>query len=259
VPMRLGFAIWPAICVSIFVATLGSPIQAQNGTTPPATTKPAAATPQDLAFGRFIALIRGHLLTGDELAGQRDWEGAGRHFGFPREEIYGIIRDDLRIYKTPPFDDALKALVRAAKARDAKQVQKARARVEDALAAANAALKAKVPNWPHFVVATSIAVLKTAPDEYDDAVATGRIVHPVGYQATRGFILQADKMFDSVAAELVGDNSAALSDIRAGFSQLKQAFPGVNAPKQATIDYAAVLSIVTNIAAAAGKLTDFSN
>ena len=48
-----------------------------------------------LAFGRFIALIRGHLLTGDELASQRQWDAAHPHFSFPTEEIYGIIREDL--------------------------------------------------------------------------------------------------------------------------------------------------------------------
>jgi hypothetical protein len=256
--MRPRIAFWLAFGTWVVAAAMPSSVQAQGGP-PPTIAKPATASTQDLAFGRFIALIRGHLLTGDELAGQRDWEGASRHFGFPREEIYGIIRDDLRSYKTPPFDDALKALVRAAKARDAKQVLKARARVDDALAAADAGLKAKVPNWPRFVATTSIAVLKTAPDEYDDAVVKGRIVHPIGYQTARGFILQADKMFDGVAAELAGGNNAALGDIRAGFAQLKQAFPGVNAPKQAAIDYAAVLSIITNIAVAAGKLTDYGN
>ena len=256
--MRPRIAFCLAIGTWMIAAAMQSSVYAQ-GEPPPAIAKPAAATAQDLAFGRFIALIRGHLLTGDELAGQRDWEGASRHYGFPREEIYGIIRDDLRGYKTPPFDEALKALVRAAKARDIKQVQRARARVEDALTAADAGLRAKVPHWPRFVAATSIAVLKSAPDEYDDAVVKGRIVRPIGYQTARGFILQADKMFDGVAAELAGDNTAALSDIRAGFAQLKLAFPSVNAPKQAAIDYAAVLSTVTNIAAAAAKLTDFSN
>jgi hypothetical protein len=260
--MRPRSAFWLALGAWTVVATASFSVQAQNET-PPAVAKPAIVTPQDLAFGGFIALIRGHLLTGDELAAQRDWEGASRHFGFPREEIYGVIRDDLRSYKTPPFDEALKALVRAAKARDAKQYQKARARVEDALAAANAGLKAKVPNWPHFVVAVSMSVLKTAPDEYDEAIGTGRnsgrIVHPIGYQTARGFILQADRMFEGVAGELAGDNIATLSDIRAGFAQLKQAFAGVHAPKQAALDSAAVAGIVSNIAAAAGKLTDFAN
>lgn len=215
----------------------------------------AGRPPQDLAFARFIALVRGHLLTGDELAGQRRWEAATPHLGFPREEIYGVIRDDLRNYKTPPFDDALKALVRAAKARNAAQYVKARKNVEDSLAAADAALKTKAPSWPRFVMAVAIEVLKTAPDEYDDAVVKGRIARPIGYQTTRGFILQADRMFESAAGELAGGNATALSEIRAGFAQLKQAFASVAAPKQVPMDYAAVLSVVTKMEVAAGKLT----
>ena len=220
----------------------------------PAVPKPPKALPQDVAFGRFIALIRGHLLTGDELVSQRQWDAADPHFSFPTEEIYGIIREDLRSYKTPPFDGALKALARTVKAHNAKQYPKARKKVEDALAAADAGLKAKAPNWPRFVVAVAIETLKTAPDEYDDAVAKGRIVQPIGYQTARGFILQADRMIESVAGEFEGNNAAALSDIRAGFAQLKQAFMTVNAPKQATLDYAAVAGTVSRIELAAGKL-----
>ncbi len=225
-----------------------------NGDAAPAAPKVPAALPQDVAFARFIALIRGHLLTGDELASQRQWNAAHPHFSFPTEEIYGIIRDDLRSYKTPPFDGALKALARAVKAHNAKQYPKARQKVEDALAAADAGLKAKAPNWPRFVVVVAIETLKAAPDEYDDAVAQGRIVRPIGYQTARGFILQADRMIEGVAGELEANNAAALADMRAGFAQLKQAFASVTAPKQAVMDYAAVLGIVSRIEVAAGKL-----
>jgi hypothetical protein len=230
--------------------------QAKPGSdTVPAAPKLHAALPPDVAFGRFIALIRGHLLTGDELAGERQWDAAHSHFSFPTEEIYGVIREELRTYKTPQFDDALKALVRAVNAHNAKQYSNARKRVEGALAAADAGLRAKQPNWPRFVVQVAIEVLKTAPDEYDDAVAKGRIVHPIGYQTTRGFILQADRMIGTVAGELGPDNAAALDDMRAGFTQLKQAFASVTAPKQAVMDYAALLGIVSRIELAAGKLT----
>jgi hypothetical protein len=221
---------------------------------PPAAVKTPAALPQDAAFGRFIALIRAHLLTGDELVGQRAWDAAAPHFGFPSEEIYGIIREELRSYKTPQFDDALKALARAVKAHNAKQYSNARKRVEGALAAADAGLKAKVPNWPRFVVAVAVATLQAAPDEYDDAVEKGRIVRPIGYQTARGIILQADRMIEGVAGELGADNAAALDDMRAGFAQLKQAFAPVTAPKQAVMDYAAILAIVSRVAVAAGKL-----
>jgi hypothetical protein len=210
--------------------------------------------PPDVAFARFIALIRGHLLTGDELASQRQWNAALPHVSFPREEIYGVIRDDLRTYRTPPFDGALKALARAVKVHNAKQYLKARKNVEDALAAADAGLKAKAPNWPRFVVAVAIEVLKTAPDEYDDAVAKGRIVHPIGYHTARGFILQSDRMIESAAGEVDAGNAVALGEMRAGLMELKQAFASVTAPKQPVLNYATVLGIVSRIELAAGKL-----
>ncbi len=208
----------------------------------------------DLAFGRFIALIRGHLLTGDELAARRHWDVAASHFGFPREEIYGVIRDQLRTYNTPAFDGALKALARAAKSRDAKQFPKTRQKVEDALSAADAGLKARQPNWPRFTLAVAVAVLKSAPDEYDDAVAKGRIVRPIGYQTARGFVLQADRMIEGVAGELEAGNATALADIRAGLSQLKPAFASLTAPKEAAITDAMFQNAVAKIESAAAPL-----
>ena len=247
--------LWLVFGALIAFAAMPSPLCAQTETPPAAVAKPSAAYTQDLAFARFIALIRGHLLTGDELVGQRQWDAALPHFNFPTEEIYGVIRDEVKTYKTPPFDGALKALSRTVRAQGAKQYPKARQQVEDALAAADAGLKARQPNWPKFTVDVAMAVLKAAPDEYDDAVAKGRIVHPIGYQTARGFILQAERMVEGVAGELAGNNAAVLSDIRAGFADLKQAFAAVNPPKQAVIDYQAVLGIVSKIELAAGKLS----
>jgi hypothetical protein len=240
----------------MFVAVLAAPsaLRAQTETPPSAASRPPAISRQDLAFGRFIALIRAHLATGDELVARRQWDAAAPHFGFPREEIYGVIRDQLGIYNTPPFDGALKELARAVKSRDAKQFPKARQRVDAALAAADANLKTRQPNWPRFTAAVAIAVLKSAPDEYGDAVAKGRIVRPIGYQTARGFALQAGRMIESVAAELQTGNAAALADMRAGLSQLKTAFAPVTAPKEATMADAAFQSIVSGIESAAAKL-----
>jgi hypothetical protein len=252
--MKARTGLWLGMVALIAAAAMSCPLRAQVAPPPPAAVKTPAELPPDVAFARFIALIRGHLLTGDELVGQRAWDAAHPHFSFPTEEIYASIRDDLRSYKTPPFDGALKALARTVKAHNAKQFPKDRQKVEDALAAADAGLKAKAPNWPRFVVAVAIETLKTAPDEYEDAIAKGRIVHPIGYQTARGFILQAERMIESVAGELEANNAAALSDMRAGFALLKQAFASVIAPKQAIMDDAALLGIVAGIELAAGKL-----
>jgi len=250
--MKARTLVW--LVTVTLVAALPLATNAQTEAQPPVAAKPPAISAQDLAFGRFIALIRAHLLTGDELAAQRQWDAAASHFGFPREEIYGVIRDQLRTYNTPPFDSALRALARAAKSRDTKQFPKVRQKVEDALGAADAGLKARQPNWSRFTVAVAVAVLKSAPDEYDDAVVKGRIVRPIGYQTARGFVLQADRMIESVAAQLETGNAMALADSRAGLSQLKTNFASLAAPKEAVTTDATFLNAVAKIELAAAPL-----
>ncbi len=255
--MRARFA----ICLGLF-ATMAAPVFAQPAAPPaaPSAAPPAVAaqpTPlssADLAFGRNIALIRGHLLTGDELAAKGDWGAAAMHFAFPREEVYGLIRAEVKNYKVPAFDDALRELVGAAKARNAKALVKPRQRVETALNAADAGLKAKQPNWPRFTVAVALSILKTAPDEHDDAVVKGRVVRPIGYQTARGYVLQAERMIEGVAGEFPGDNAASLAEIRAGIAELKAAQPAVTAPKETAFDDPAFQRAVARIEAAAAKL-----
>jgi hypothetical protein len=250
-------AIWLALA---FFAASALSCDAQAQTAAPAKPEVAPAVkipealPPDVAFGRFIALIRGHLLTGDELVKRRDWDEAYRHFMFPLEEIYGVIREDLRDYHTPPFDGALRTLARTVAVHNAKQYPKAREKVDSALAAADADLKLRQANWTRFVVQTAIAVLKTAPEEYADAVGNGRMVHPIGYQTARGFILQADRMFENVATDLEAKNADALRDLREGLSQLKQHFAALSAPKSPPIAPEAMLNLVVRVEGAANKL-----
>ncbi len=212
------------------------------------------ALPPDVAFGRSIATIRAHLGTGDELVQRRDWNVAYRHFMFPLEEVYGVIRGDLRTYKTPPFDGALKSLARTVKAHNAKQYPKALQAVESALAAADANLEARQTNRPAFVVQVAVAILQTVPDEYGDAVVDDRIARPISYQVARGYVLQAERMIERVSPALTALNSDALLELRNNFAQLKQAFAGVTAPKQPALDVAAVTDRVDKIAAVAGAL-----
>jgi hypothetical protein len=150
-------AIWLALAV-FAASALNCSAQAQTAAPAKPEAAPAVkipeALPPDVAFGRFIALIRGHLLTGDELVRRHDWDEAHPHFMFPLEEIYGVIREDLPDYHTPPFDGALKALARTVAAHNAKQYPKAREKVDSALAAADADLKLRQANWPRFVLRT---------------------------------------------------------------------------------------------------------
>ena len=208
----------------------------------------------DVAFGRQIAFIRAHIATGEELVRQRDWALAYRHFMFPVEEVYGAIRLDLRTYKTPPFDFALKTLARTARARSAKRYRPALQKVQTALAAADAGLKARQADWPSFVLRVAVAMLAAAPDEYQDAVVEGRIARPISYQIARSYVREAERMIDDVADALAVKNPDALRDIRDNLAQLKTTFAPLTAPKEPPQDLAAMTERVARIEAAAAKL-----
>lgn len=238
--MRLGIPVALAVVGALML--FGGAAQAQ-----------AALTP-DVAFGRQIAFIRAHVATGDELTQKRDWGLAYRHFMFPVEEVYGAIKLDLRTYKTPPFDNALKTLARTVKARNAKQYPQALQKVQAALTAADTGLKARQPNWPSFVLKVAIAMLATVPDEYDDAVVDGRIARPISYQVARSYVLEAERMIDSVAGDLAVKNSDTLRDIRDNLARLRQTFSALNAPKEPPLDLASLTERVARIEAAAAKL-----
>ena len=219
----------------------------------PVAQKPAEVS-GDLAFGRFIALIRGHLLAGDELVKRRDWSEAYPHFNFPIEEIYGVIRDELQAYNTPPFDGDLKALARTVQTRNARQYPKAWEKVEEVLRRADWSLKAKVASWPRFQVAVATEVLKAALEEYDEAIANGRIAHPVGYRSARGFVLQALRMIDAAAPGLPAGNEAELGEIRAVLARLEAAFATLRPPARPPIDDAEMVAMTAQIEAAAARL-----
>ena len=215
--------------------------------------KGLANLPTDLAFAVRIALLRGHLLVGDELVKQQQWNAALPHFLHPTEEIYDDIKVQLDDYNLPQFDGALKALADAVKSKRADYAIRLKA-VNDALAAVDANMKANLDNWAGFVVEAAVEALKAATGEYQLAIVNGRIAKPVEYQDARGFIWQAQRMIDGVAPNLQKKDPAALGAVRTGLAELKKAFPSAVPPKLPVKDHAAVLADVARIEVAAGKL-----
>jgi hypothetical protein len=214
-----------------------------------------ARLPPELAFAVRIVLLRGHLLVGDELVKQQQWNAALPHFLHPTEELYGDIQGELAGYNVPPFDAALKALAEVVKARKGgADYAKALKRVNDALGAADVGMKARQSNWPGFVVEAAVEALKTASGEYQAAIVGGRIAKPVEYQDARGFVWQAERMIESVAPDLQKQDAAALREVRAGLTELKLAFPSPMTPRTPVKDHATVLGDVGRIELAAGKL-----
>jgi hypothetical protein len=220
---------------------------------PAAPFKIPAALPPDVAFARQLAFIRADLLIADALMKERDWTDARPHAEFPREEVYGVIREDLRTYKVPPFDGALRELAYAIRARNMKAYERALGKVQASLAAADRALKARQSDWAHFTLQVAVATLARAPEEYDDAVANGR-VRAIGYQSARGLVFEAAQTIDATGEALAAKDAQAFEELCASVSQLQSTFAPLAAPKQAPVDPATVKSLVATIEAAARRL-----
>src|SRR5262249_31983113 len=155
---------------------------------------------------------------------QGEWAAALPHFLHPTEELYGPIRGRLKDYNTPQFSSALKLLANAVKSKKGgDEYASAWKQVEDALAAADAGLKAKQQSFDSFTAETALELLKSATNEYEEAIVKGRIAKPVEYQDARGFVWQAEKMIEGAAPALEKKDAAALKQVRDGLAELKKA------------------------------------
>jgi hypothetical protein len=212
--------------------------------------------PPDLAFAVRTALVRGHLLVGDQLVKQHEWNAALPHFLHPGEELYPGIKDHLDEYNAPAFDAALSALADLVKARKGgDEYARARKAVDEALAVTDSGLHQKRgEDWPAFVTEAAVEAIKAAGEEYGGAIVGGRIAKPVEYQDARGFIWEAELMIQSVAPSLKKKDPAALKDLRARLAELKKVFPTVVPPKAPVKDQGAVLAMVSRLELAAAKL-----
>jgi hypothetical protein len=211
--------------------------------------------PPDLAFAVRLALLRGHLLVGDQLVKQQQWNAALPHFLHPSEEIYADIKDALPEYKVQPFDAALKALSDVVKAKKSADYARAVKAVNDALAAADTGMKSKqADGWPGYVTEAAVESIKTAAGEYENAIVGGKIAKPVEYQDARGFIFEAERMLDGVSAPLQKKDATALKEVRAGLAELKKIFPTAMPPRAPVKDHAAMLAIISRIELAASRL-----
>src|SRR5262249_11197138 len=126
--------------------------------------------------------------------------------------------------------------------------------VNDAAAAADAAVRDKQADPSGFVAEAAIETIKSAAGEYENAIVGGALAKPVEYQDQRSFHWYADDMIESVAAGLHRKDANALKQWRAGIAELKKFFPSATPPRRPVKDHAQLLAIVSRMELAAGKL-----
>jgi len=213
-----------------------------------------AELPAGLHLARGIEMIRGHLLIGGELIEAGRWADALPHFLHPEEEIYASLRNDLKTFNLGSFQTALKSLSQTVKAKNKEAYARARATVEERLAAAESAVLAKEENKPYFVIETALETLQQAANEYEEAVEKGRIANVVEYQDARGFVFEVNRLVGTVADALSARNAEAAKAIRASLDELKATFPTPMPPQKAVKDAGQFLASVAKFELQAGNL-----
>ena len=203
-----------------------------------------------IRFYRDIALMRGHLLVGQELIALDLWDEALPHFLHPAEELYGLMEKYIDLHSMPPFKRELAALAQAVKAKHRGAQEQALKVVEQRLDAALGIAKRYMTPVRSFAIKSAIEVLRTAQSEYRASMEDGRFTKPVEYQDSRGFVWQAERMIEAAAA----DDAASLARARAAFARLKTAWPAPMPPQTPILDAGEIATLIAEIELATLKL-----
>jgi len=264
---KLTRKLWLGIgAVSVAGASMAGAAAAQDshkGHPPPAAEKGAAANtaaeggeaylrdggPRDtrIRFYRDIALMRGHLLVGRQLIALDLWDEALPHFLHPTEELYGLMEKYIKMHGIRPFQRELQALAQAVKAKRKGAVEQALKVVEQRLDGALGVARKFMNPLLRFTARSAAEVLKVAASEYEASLKGDRFVKPVEYQDSRGFVWEAERMFEAAAAELGRKDAGALARVRTALTKLKTAWPAPMPPPAPVLPVGEISALVSDI------------
>jgi hypothetical protein len=201
-----------------------------------------------IRFYRDIALMRGHLLVGDQLIAKDLWDEALPHFLHPTEELYGLLEKYIKLHRITPFDRDLQALAQAVKAKR-KGAYEQRLKVVDQrlTGALDVGKRFMTPPVRSYTVRTAIEVLRVAQSEYEASIEDGKFTKPVEYQDSRGFVLESQRMIETIAKELEKIDGDGLAKIRSDFERLKSAWPDVMPPSMPLADASQISALISDI------------
>jgi hypothetical protein len=187
---------------------------------------------KDIDYAIKIALMKGHMLVAKELLDAKKPKEAEPHIGHPVEEIYTDLEEQIKERKVPEFKQGLIALQDLVKAGGTDK-----AKIDSNLAGSNKAIEAAyniIPEAqrtsPKFVLQTIEGLLDTAGAEYTASIIDGKIGQVIEYQDSRGFVIVAEQLYQTIAAKMAKDKPAEHAKILAALKELKLIWPSVNAP-----------------------------
>ncbi|MCU0552259.1 MAG: helix-hairpin-helix domain-containing protein [Leptolyngbya sp. Prado105] len=187
---------------------------------------------KDIDYMTKLGLMKGHLYVAKELLDLQKPDQAEPHIGHPVEEIYADVEDQLNERKVASFKDVLIALQDEVKA-GAKNASKVTSGYESSMKSIDAAINALAATQrqtPGFVLQVINGLLDTANSEYGAAIANDKIAQVIEYQDSRGFILYANELYQTISTAMSKSQPDAHRAISTKLADLTATWAAVTPP-----------------------------
>ncbi len=202
----------------------------------------------DVDYMTSLALMKGHLSVAEELINEGSYAEAEPHIGHPVEELYGGIESQLTERNVPQFKSELTKLHDLAKSAPTDPQLKAEFQTSTtSIDSAIAALPEEQRQSPEFVMDVIVNTLRTAAEEYEAAIADNQIVEVIEYQDSRGFVLYADQLYQTIANEMSQSRPDDHAVISQNLAELQTVWPSVTPPETPVQPPEAVYELVSEI------------
>lgn len=202
----------------------------------------------DTDYMANLGLMRGRLITAQELIDLGDYEQADPLIGKALEESYGAIETVLPEKGVEDFKPTLVQLQDLIKsAPESPEVttllEQSTAAIDDAIAA----LPESQLNSPEFVLEAMVAMLQSAAAEYDAATINGQSLEVLAYQDSRGFFLYSDQLYQTIAESKAAADPQGHETIVASLAELQTAWPSIEPPSTPIKDPSEIYGLVSQI------------
>ncbi len=186
---------------------------------------------KDVDYMTKLGLMKGHLLVAKELLDLQQPKQAEPHIGHPVEEIYTDVEEQLNERKVKEFKTTLISLQDLVKSqpKDAKVATEFGTSMQAVDAAIQGIPEAQRQS-PKFVLQVINGLLDAANAEYGAAIADNKISALIEYQDSRGFVIYANTLYQTIAAQMAKEQPEAHKAITTSMAELAKNWPSVTAP-----------------------------
>ncbi len=206
------------------------------------------AEDEDKDYLVSLGLMKGHLIVAQQLIEQGKYEEAEPHVGHPVEELYGDIEPQLgkrnvTDFKTTlnQFHDGIKTNPKSDKMKEL--YDSSMIAIDEAIAA----VPEEKLQSPETILPVINGLLKTANAEYKAAIANNKFVELIEYQDSMGFVVYAEELYQPIAQTMSENYPEKHEVITTTLTELKTAWPSVNAPETPVMSPEKVDELVTKI------------